>query len=276
MITYNRLKLLLVALSFATQATTQITGPPAYRITYELTYKKFKNSDTRYSENMLLLVSGNRVQFVSESKYRIDSIFETTNVKTAGFANLMKNMPETNFDFFILHSLGSDKVFYYQKILKDRFYYEEPIEFNWKIYQDSKQILGYTCQKATTGYQGRSYTAWFAYDIPLATGPYKFFGLPGLILEIYDDRKEYRFLAKGISAPENLYIREPGKRKFTRLSKKTFNETLRKLNENPLKVIEQSGITVEFADDRQKQALIRAHQEQIKNRNPIELTGENE
>jgi GLPGLI family protein len=57
----------------------------------------------------------------------------------------------------------------------------------WILYDDTLTIAGYTCQKATCYFRGRNYTAWFAVDIPVSNGPWKFGGLPGLILKVSDD-----------------------------------------------------------------------------------------
>jgi GLPGLI family protein len=59
--------------------------------------------------------------------------------------------------------------------------------FNWKLHDIKKEILGYNCQKATVTYRGRNYTAYFTIDVPIKTGPWKFYGLPGLILQVESD-----------------------------------------------------------------------------------------
>jgi len=65
--------------------------------------------------------------------------------------------------------------------------------YKWNITKDTKTIKGYLCKKATTNsievdpedsaYYGLV-TAWFTEDIPIPTGPDRYCGLPGLILEI--------------------------------------------------------------------------------------------
>ena len=44
---------------------------------------------------------------------------------------------------------------------------------------------------------------WFTTDIPLSYGPWKFQGLPGLILEAKDSKGEYHFTAVGIEKGKN-------------------------------------------------------------------------
>lgn len=61
----------------------------------------------------------------------------------------------------------------------------------WVITSETKNIKGHTCTKATLSFRGRNWEAWFAQDIPLPYGPWKFYGLPGLIVEVYDTAHDY-------------------------------------------------------------------------------------
>ena len=63
----------------------------------------------------------------------------------------------------------------------------------WDIQSDTLSVCGYVCQKAVCHFRGRSFEAWFAPDIPVSLGPWKFGGLPGLILKLYDVDRLYRF-----------------------------------------------------------------------------------
>ncbi|MBJ5468805.1 GLPGLI family protein, partial [Salmonella enterica subsp. enterica serovar Derby] len=75
-------------------------------------------------------------------------------------------------------------------------YNEEP-KFNWNIQADKQKIGAYNTQKATTEFGGRKWTAWFSTDLPFQDGPYKFSGLPGLIVKIEDDAKDYSWVLQG-------------------------------------------------------------------------------
>jgi GLPGLI family protein len=57
--------------------------------------------------------------------------------------------------------------------------------FSWKIERETKTLLGYNCTKATCTFRGRDYVAYFTREIPFKAGPWKFHGLPGVILEVY-------------------------------------------------------------------------------------------
>ena len=83
---------------------------------------------------------------------------------------------------------------------------EDIPHFGWKISDEHRQILKYDCVKATCTFRGRDYEAWFTSSIPMSYGPWKFGGLPGLILEIYDSKKEYIFECKGIQKTKNRNI----------------------------------------------------------------------
>ena len=76
----------------------------------------------------------------------------------------------------------------------------------WTMGDSTREVLGYTCQQATADFRGRRWTAWFAMDIPVSDGPWKLGGLPGLILEAYDEWQQHVFTAVGLERVKDELI----------------------------------------------------------------------
>ncbi len=72
-------------------------------------------------------------------------------------------------------------------------YTESMPKQQWTLKAEQQTIHGYHCQKATCHWRGRDYEAWFTSEIPIQRGPWKFGGLPGLIVKLSDAKKEYNF-----------------------------------------------------------------------------------
>jgi len=85
--------------------------------------------------------------------------------------------------------------------------YSESISIqNWEILADTLTVADYLCQKAICTFRGRNYTAWFAMGIPIQNGPWKFGGLPGLILKVYDSDGLYVFECVKIESFKKKYL----------------------------------------------------------------------
>ena len=103
-------------------------------------------------------------------------------------------MPITEIRYSIFKEPANDLVFYHDNIgLKDHQYQEKAPLFAWKIMPAKKIVAGYECQQAITTFGGRTWEAWFAREIPVSEGPYKFYGLPGLIVKVRDAHDHYVF-----------------------------------------------------------------------------------
>lgn len=80
--------------------------------------------------------------------------------------------------------------------------YEKFPKFDWQIQDETKKIDIYNCNKAIANFRGRNYIAWFTSEIPIHFGPWKFNGLPGAILQVYDESKSFAWTAKKIRQVE--------------------------------------------------------------------------
>lgn len=84
---------------------------------------------------------------------------------------------------------------------------------DWAISTDTATVLGYLCTKATATFRGRAYEAWFTTEIPVNEGPWKLYGLPGLILKAETTDGIFRFNAIGLQNVTNVAIAFPDDRK---------------------------------------------------------------
>ena len=86
---------------------------------------------------------------------------------------------------------NNEKFYVRQYCSKNEVYiYEDFIQFNWNITEDEKIIDGLICKNATTTFRGRSYNVWFSPAIPTNCGPWKFHGLPGIIVSVTDSKSD--------------------------------------------------------------------------------------
>jgi len=185
------LTLIILSINFRGFSQNKLQDDFKYKITYNLTYNLDSTSlEKPKSELMILYFGDNLSLFSSRAKTLANPIVVRGNSGHTSRSAL------TKFHYEILKDIRTDKLYYTLQIpkMQDQFYYiQNKNLFNWNILEETKQIKGYKVQKATTSFAGRNYIAWFSPEIPIAEGPYKFNGLPGLILEISDTANDYVF-----------------------------------------------------------------------------------
>lgn len=116
----------------------------------------------------------------------------------------------------------------------DNFYYKEKeLGLEWSIKDgDTMSICGYLCKKATTTLSGRNWTAWFSEELPIGNGPWKLYGLPGLILSAHDADNFFQFTCIGI---EQAIISQEqiNTKSYTRCTNTEYQKQLRLQAKDP-------------------------------------------
>lgn len=164
------------------------------------------------------------------------------------------------------------------------FGFESHDRIDWKIISDTKTKENWKLQKATANFGGRIWEAWFTTDIPFSEGPYKFNGLPGLIVELKDSKNNFNFELTKIEKPQNansnivetLFKKKPINKIFNK-----YKELLIAHYNDPysrFRSIRPGSWSIGRADDTYVDTIERlvkiTKEEQteiIKNNNPIEL-----
>lgn len=160
-----------------------------YEIIYQYTFKPNKNDSTKISEQTVLFCNDKDFYFTSVKNYQQGYTIDNgggAQLVAQTFSGSYKMSSVTHYVF------AQDKTYTTLERANNRsFSYEGKPDLKWEIFPDTMNIKGYSCQKAALLYGGRKWTAWFAADIPLSMGPYKFIGLPGLILKVADDQSQF-------------------------------------------------------------------------------------
>ena len=161
------------------------------RFIYEYKYVPNTNEkDTVRKEMMLLEINEKGSRYFSHSKFISDSITKADLEKqlASGSNNININKRERlgSVNYSVEKTYPDFNVFLMDRIGTDNYKISEEEKLVWKVQSEVQKIGEYSAQKATTSFGGRDWTAWFSTEIPFQDGPYKFYGLPGLIVKIED------------------------------------------------------------------------------------------
>jgi len=104
----------------------------------------------------------------------------------SGSLNVTRNERAGQVSYKVTKEYPEFKTFLFTRVSMDLYKVKEDQKPEWKILAEKQKIGEYDTQKATTAYGGREWIAWFSTAIPFQDGPYKFYGLPGLIVKLED------------------------------------------------------------------------------------------
>lgn len=178
----------------------------ANRFFYELTFKPKKDSARLDKIITILDITPKKSIYQDYTMPAQDSIIKVQieeMEKTKSFKDMTKLIRWPKFSYKIIKTYPDMKVQYVDRISRNLFSYEDDPKLEWSILPDKQKIGAYNAQKATTEFGGRKWTAWFSSDIPFQDGPYKFKGLPGLIVKVEDADKNYSWQLSGNKKIEN-------------------------------------------------------------------------
>lgn len=240
-----------------------------YKIIYKLDYKPGINLDNRDNEYFSLYTNDLGSEFSSIGKRALDSI--TINKDSSLSLGQFKSLvPEYKFEYVLYYDYYKKTLTMTQSFINVGIGYKENASLQWRLTGEKQKIKGYQCQKAVLDYEGRTYVAWFTLDIPIQDGPYKFKGLPGLIIQIKDVENEFQFdlisLKKLNPKPISFYHLKD----FDLTKKKKFREIRKNFSENPFAMYSQSGIKIDIGPEEKARMLEEQKQTLLKTNNTIE------
>ena len=190
-----------------------------YVVLYELTFREdTARLDCYRTENHMLSIGKKRdvSSFRGYGTYRHnmelkkagDSGLTGELIKTGRIGKVFSDVPSSAIRCSIFKNMTSKNITTIDHIYMQGMYeYEESFNaFNWQITAETDTINNYVCQKAICDFGGRTWEAWFTSELPFSDGPYKFCGLPGLILNIADTENHYSWKFLSIERPSELMM----------------------------------------------------------------------
>ena len=176
-------------------------APSNYIVKYDFTFAQDSlQPNLLVNDEMILEVSPEGMTYLTNDLFKFDTIKED-------LAPLIKNDPAYLKTLMGNHSsiqnlkmfLPKDSSQYYMQTKVNALIYhfkDDVPNIEWVLIDEEKKILDYKVKKASTTLFNREWIAWYAEDFKSSYGPYKFNGLPGLILELSDTRNHFHFKAK--------------------------------------------------------------------------------
>lgn len=218
----------------------------AMQISYHQVFENQKaTSDKRFD---LFITDTVSLYTISDSKLSTKELDEDEDISIQynyiglddkNFKNLYYNNRESF--YFITNYSGSELA-----VQEDNL----SLNHTWQYIDSTKTIGSFTCKLATTEFRGRKYWAWYTEEIPTDFGPWKFKNLPGLALQITDDKDQFK-----LNALEIERIPSNETKKIVSLMRQAYKDIH---NKKKLYTITEFQ---EYRDERTQAMLSRLHQQ---------------
>ena len=171
----------------------QLSMAQTSRFVYQVTMKSDSTDKANATiETARLDISPEKSLFYGEGRIKRDSVMQRMRETRNFDRNAMQNL-RSSIDYIVEKDLIKNITYFKTRLGRDQYTYEEDRKMDWKILPETVKIGEYEAQKAETTFAGRKWYAWFTQDIPFQDGPYKFKGLPGLIVKVEDANGDYSF-----------------------------------------------------------------------------------
>lgn len=247
----------------------------SHRFVYDFSYKSHPKSESLEKETYYLDIINDDVIYMSSEIAWADSVNRhNPNGKTM----VSSSYPQ------IKTTKNSTKYSTYYVVNNDYYVYESDDPIQWNLTSVTKKEGDLSLQMATADFGGRKWTAWFSQTIPFNEGPYKFRGLPGLVVEVSDNEGNFVFKLSGKIPPkeanpnilEKVFLQKPIPITWQKLNEVFLNDY-----NNPYQQyrnLKPGSWSLIFADGRnittieELNGMKKEHQQEILNNyNPIEL-----
>lgn len=211
------------------------------RFVYEYTFKLDTLDKDHVQKDMMNLdITKEGSNFYSALLISRDSLFKAQieKGKASKFVELdFRKIKQPIVSFRVSKTYPEFETVFHSVINASNLAVKELHKMNWTILPDIKDIKGFKSQKATTKFGGRNWVAWFTDEIQIQDGPYKFHGLPGLILHVEDEGQTHIFTLAGSQNLDQQPLLMDSKIKEIFVTKERLNELWNDYKKDPAKNI---------------------------------------
>ena len=265
-----------LGLSLSLSAQQSNTFPTDYECLYE--YKVTNSRFITDTYTTILQIGRDCSCFMDYTAFQSDSVNASPHASDEDIKKYqMRKMKNSLFfDQTVLQNHPQGEISVYSVIPPDYYMYKEKLHpIQWSLGNETDTVCGYVCKKATGEYGGRKWVVWYSPEIPTTYGPWKFCGLPGLVMLAHDTENIHRFEAitfrKG-----TLSIALPDIPNIVTVERDKFIKSKNKFEEDPMTNIPLESIsdmTVQKDEEGKSSILINGVQLRIRPNGytPLEL-----
>ncbi|AZI53864.1 GLPGLI family protein [Epilithonimonas vandammei] len=200
------------------------------------------NVDDVKTEMMFLDTTKDGSKYYSYTVFNSDSIMKVDLEKqlaATGSINVKSDMRKGDVRYSVTKTYPDYKINLHRRLGMDAYNISDDRKINWKILSEKEKIGEWNAQKAEADFAGRHWIAWFTTEIPIQDGPYKFRGLPGLIVKIEDKTGSHKMELKGIKNITGNVDINVFEVKEIAVNLKQFQKVLKEYENDPTKGIKQ-------------------------------------
>lgn len=244
--------------------------------TYKFSFKKDSTSNSTSIDYHILQIGKNFSKYKSKGQIMADSLSNIFSImpfdqNSAQYYIQQRNKLPANRTSFTIYKYYETNIIRFVDIITiNDYYYDESTKiFNWVTSNDKSIVNGYPCQKASCAYAGRIWEVWFTRQIPVSDGPYKFSGLPGLIIKAKDSKNNFSFELISLKNPtKNNFISYDNMSEIKQTTRDKFRRAKENSRINGLAQMEASG-DITFKDKDNSRTIHRMQSN--RKYNPLEI-----
>ena len=194
------------------------------------------------TEMMFLDTTKDGSKYYSYTVFNADSAMKVNLEKqlaATGSINITSDMRKGEVRYSVTKTYPDYKINLHRRLGMDKYKISEDRKINWKISSEKEKIGEWNAQKAEADFAGRHWIAWFSTEIPIQDGPYKFQGLPGLIVKIEDKNGSHKLELKGIKNIQGDLDINVFEAREIAVNSKQFQKVIKDYENDPTKGIRQ-------------------------------------